>query len=327
MNIINSTPVSLNKKILIIAPAWLGDFVMMQSLLIQLKKDHPTAMIDVISNEVCQPLAQFMPEINKVITLKTQHGKFGFITRIKLAKSLKNQYDWAITLPITWKSALVPFFAKIPKRTGFLGEMRFALINDKIKLNKQTTPLMVDRYLSLISKQEINSTLYPKFKTNSPALSIKSIALCPGAAYGLAKKWPIENFQQLAEELTKKNYTVFIFGSKAELKDGDTIKQNNPKITNYAGKLSLTDSVKKFSELETVITNDSGLMHIACALNKKVIAIFGSSTSNHTPPLSNKAEILETNLKCRPCFAKTCKYGHYDCLKKITISQVLNRIL
>jgi heptosyltransferase-2 len=312
-------------KILIIAPAWLGDFVMMQSLLIELKKKYPDSIIDVISNEVCHPLAQFMPEIHKSIILKTQHGKFDFKARKNLGFSLKNKYDWAITLPITLKSALVPFFAKIPKRTGFLGEIRFGLINNIIALNKQKTPLMVDRYLSLIGNQKITSQLYPKFRTDNISQT-KTIALCPGASYGLAKKWPIENFKQLAKILIDNNYKVFIFGSKAEQEDGNTISANNDNIINYAGILSLTESINKLNNIETVVTNDSGLMHISCALQKKVIAIFGSSTPKHTPPLNEKAIILETDLSCRPCFAKTCQYKHYNCLKKITVSQVLNHL-
>jgi heptosyltransferase-2 len=191
-------------------------------------------------------------------------------------------------------------------------------------------PLMVNRYLSLIGNQKISSHLYPKFKTDNIS-QVKTIALCPGASYGLAKKWPIANFKQLATELTNNNYKIFVFGSKAEQADGEKISANNDNITNYAGQMSLQESIAKLSTMETVITNDSGLMHIACALQsdksiKKVITIFGSSTPKHTPPLNDKAIVLETELKCRPCFAKTCQYRHYDCLTKITVKQVLDKI-
>ncbi|SFV66605.1 ADP-heptose--lipooligosaccharide heptosyltransferase II [hydrothermal vent metagenome] len=297
---------------------------MMQSLLIAIKNKYPKAKIDVIANKLCLPLAEFMPQINQVIELNTQHGKFDFNKRKILGKSLKGKYDLAIILPITWKSALVPFFANIPERIGFLGEMRFGLINNKIKLNKQKTPLMVDRYLLMLS-QKITKDLYPKFNINTQIIQ-KSVALCPGASYGPAKKWPVEYFYELAEKLTNKGYLCFIFGSQAEKKDADKIKNNNPKITNYVGKLTLKESIKKMSEMEIIISNDSGLMHIASALNKKVIAIFGSSTPKHTPPLNDKAIILQTDEKCRPCFAKTCRFDHYNCLKNISVSDILKVI-
>ncbi len=335
----NSMKPSLAKniKIIIITPAWIGDFVMMQSILIAIKNKYPNSSIDVITPKFCAPLTEFMPEINKTIILDVAHGELGFKKRRNLAKSIQNKYDWAIILPITFKSALIPFFAKIKVRTGFMGELRCWLLTDAIKLNKQKIPLMVNRYLKLSHTKEIidikndDASLYPKFivkkKITNPYKNKKPIlALCPGAEYGKAKKWPIKYFRKIAK-LAAKKYQVWVFGSHKDKNDGDKIVKNITNAVNFAGQTKLAKSIKLLSLVDMIITNDSGLMHVGCALDKKIIAIYGSSTPEHTPPLSKKASIISTKINCKPCFEKTCKFGHYKCLTKIKPKELLQKYI
>jgi heptosyltransferase-2 len=328
------------EKILILGPAWVGDMVLAQSLFKSLKKNHPECQIDVAAPAWTLPLLERMPEVTKAISLPFKHGELAFWKRIQFGKSLRNQgYTQAIILTNSLKSALLPFAAKIPQRTSFLGEMRYGLINDIRPLNKTKLPRTVDRFVSLgVAKNSI----MPK-KISSPQLSAdkknaiatlerlgkekprnKVLGLCPGAEYGEAKRWPAEYYAEVANAALKNGWEVWLFGSDKDVPVTNAINDlSGHQCLDLGGKTKLGDAIDLMSLCDTVISNDSGLMHVAAALGKKLIAIYGSSDPHHTPPMSSKAVIEYLGLECSPCFERVCPLGHLNCLKQIEPRNVI----
>ena len=320
-------------KVLIIAPAWVGDMVMAQTLFKSLKQRHKEQLVlDVFTPNFASGLILRMPEVTNIIINPFLHGKLDLIQRIKTGFSLrKNKYNQVIVLPNSLKSAITPFFANIKKRTGFVGESRYGLLNDIYKLDKIKLPLMIDRFCALDNNGEkpgviqwpellidsINQKLLlEKFKIDAKK---PIIVFCPAAEYGPAKRWPPEHFAKLADLLS--DYQVVILGSKKDITISEAIINNvhdKSKIFDLCGKTSLENTVDILASAKYVVTNDSGLMHISCAVGTNVIAIYGSSSPTFTPPLSKSARILQLKLDCSPCFERTCRYGHYNCLKSIT---------
>ncbi len=334
-------------KILIIGPSWVGDMVMAHSLFQVIKDQHPNSQIDLLAPPSCEALAKAMPEISEFIALPFKHGEFGFFKRKNLGKKLQaNQYNQSIVLPNSWKSALVPFFAKIPIRTGYKGEMRYGLLTDCRVLNKKNLPLMAQRFCALglprASSYPNNPQLelFPKPQLTLPEAwltetdkkfnlfsQLPLIALCPGAEFGPAKKWPPEYYAQVAKNCREAGYQVWILGTAGDQAEGDLIAASVPGVLNLAGKTSLKDAMVILKQASQVITNDSGLMHIRAAFDLPLVAIFGSTSAQFTPPLSNQAQIMEITLGCRPCFQRTCPKksdDHMRCLKDLKPDQILN---
>lgn len=333
----------ITNKILIIGPSWVGDTIMAQCLFKLIKQLDPTAQIDVLAQKFLHPLLKRMPEVNQVIDLNLKHKELGLIRRYKLAKSLvKNNYSQAIVLPNSLKSALIPFFAHIPLRTGWRGEWRYGLLNDWRILDKHRYPLMIERFMALglpndadlpeeypLPKLNIDKELTANtIKKFDLSLNPKPIlALCPGAEFGRAKRWPTEYFAHIAKEKLKDNWQVWLFGGKKDEDIGQEIQnQAHDHCINLIGKTDLAEAVDLLSLADFVVTNDSGLMHVAAALDLKIIAIYGSTSPKFTPPLSNKVEILQAEVPCTPCFKRTCKFDHYKCLREITPELVLKTL-
>ncbi len=316
--------------------------VMAQSLFITLKNTHPDCQIDVLAPAWTLSLLERMPEVGNAIVMLLPRGKFGLIDRIKLGLSLRSKgYDQAILLPNSWKSAISPFFANIPVRTGYIGECRWGLLNDARKLDKKQLTMTVQRFVALglpvdapmppecpkpaltISKDRQQAVI-DKFKLT---FSIKILALCPGAEYGPAKRWPPEYYAEVARHKIDQGWQVWLFGSEKDKADAAQInKEASGFCTDFTGRTSLAEAVDLMSLANIVVSNDSGLMHVAAALDKKVIAIYGSSDPGFTPPLNDKAHIISLNLDCAPCFKRECPLGHSQCLTGITPDQVLEHI-
>jgi len=332
----------MQTRILVAGPAWVGDMVMAQSLFISLKQQNPECLIDVLAPAWSVPLLERMPQVNQAIELSVGHKQLKFTTRYRIGKQLRNQhYDRAIVLPRSFKSALVPFFARAHKRTGYRGEHRYGLINDMRPLNKQVLQQTVQRYVALGSEQPLDlapEIPYPQLRidtTNQQNLLSKLqlnqdkpiIGFMPGAEYGPAKQWPAQYYRELAGQLTMHGYQVWIFGSAKETVLGDEICQGNTAVINLCGKTSLVDVIDLIALTHGNVTNDSGLMHIACATGRPVVAIYGSSDPAYTPPLSNTAKIMYQKLECSPCFDRQCRFGHTRCLTEITPQNVLQVLL
>ncbi len=316
--------------------------VMAQSLFMTLKKHDPECHIEVLAPAWSFPLLERMPEVGKAITMPLTHGQFDLKVRFRLGRQLlEERYTQAIVLPNSWKSAIIPFFADIPRRTGYIGELRWGLLNDVRNLDRKKLTMTVQRFVALGLSPDIK--LPPEYPV--PELTIAAndqqtvkekfnvattgniLALCPGAEYGPAKRWPVEHYAELAKQKLAQNWTVWLFGSE---KDTEVANQIN-RMTDYAcadfsGRTALGEAVDLLSLVDVVVSNDSGLMHVAAALNKKLIAIYGSSDPGFTPPLNNRAKVIDLELACSPCFARECPLGHTDCLTQITPQQVLAEI-
>jgi heptosyltransferase-2 len=240
-------------------------------------------------------------------------------------------------LPNSWKSALIPFFAGIPKRTGYIGEMRWGLLNDARQLDKDLLTMTVQRFVAL-ADAAVSEYEFPKLSITpaqqhaviekfSIADNQKVLALCPGAEFGPAKRWPIEHFAAVARQMADKGWQVWLMGSD---KDQPVTAQinvlSNQVCRDFAGKTSLAEAVDLLSLTDVVISNDSGLMHVAAALDKPLIALYGSSDPGFTPPLHADATIINLNLDCSPCFKRDCPLGHTNCLVGIRPEQVVAAI-
>lgn len=330
----------ITSSILIIAPSWVGDMVMAQSLFKQLKQQHSNVTIDVFAPMWTAGLLQRMPEIRQTITHHLTHGRFALSTHYQLAKQLRTyHYQQAIVLPNSWKSALIPFLAKIPLRTGFIGEIRYGLLNDIRKKDKKLLQKTVQQFvaLGLPKNSELSHIPQPTLQPKIPNVTLQRLqlnitdqpilALCPGAEYGIAKQWPSTFFAQVAQQKLDEGWQVWLFGS---LKDNTVALEiqylTQQRCINLCGKTQLAEAVDLLALATVVISNDSGLMHVAAALDKPLIAIYGSSDPHMTPPLSNKARILYKNLPCSPCFQRTCRFGHLHCLDEIKPEEVLHVI-
>ncbi len=329
-------------KILVVAPSWVGDTMLAQPMLARLKQRHPGCRIDVFAPPWTESLLRQMPEVHEVITNPFPHGSLQLSARIKTGNQLRTgDYDQVIVLPNSFKSALAPYFAKIPLRTGFVGELRYGLLTDARKLDKRKLPLMVERFAQLAE-----APLHPVHRpVPRPHLQVseeqrqrvlqrfgltldKPVAVfCPGAEYGPAKRWPVPYFAELAQRLAQRGYAVWLVGSRKDKEIGDKIVAlGNPNCRNLCGETDLAEAIALLSCAALVVTNDSGLMHVAAALDRPMLALYGSSTPKFTPPLSDKAQILKLDLPCSPCFKRVCPLGHFNCMVQLSPQLVAKHI-
>jgi len=350
-------------KLLIIAPAWVGDMVMAHSLIRLLAQRHhlesqvtrsstQAALADgelpaddakypeihVVAPPATAPVGERMAEVHQVHVADFVHGQLGWQARKALGRTLSaHRFSQAYVLPNSWKSALVPWFAGVAKRTGWSGEARYGLLNDRRKLNKEALPLMIERFMALAYPP--NSALdepYPlpqlQFDADNRAhllerheLTLGQVTvLCPGAEFGAAKKWP--HYAAVAQDRLAAGGQVWLMGSPKDEQDCARIAEQASGAINLAGKTSLLDAIDLLSLADVVVCNDSGLMHVACALGRPTVGIFGSTSPGFTPPLGESAVVVERELDCRPCFERTCPLGHLDCLQKLDPQQVIARL-
>ena len=325
-------------KALIVAPSWIGDTIMAQPLFARLQATNPGLQLDALAPRWVAPVLQRMDEIAEVVDSPFGHGQLSLRARWRLARQLAARgYDAAYILPNSLKSALPPFMAGIPRRVGFTGESRYGLINVRHTLDKAALPLMVERFAQLaespgaplprpVSHPKIRSTAADQEETLT-ALGIERppcvAAFCPGAEYGPAKRWPAAHFAALARMLASAGYAIWLFGSPKDHAVAEEIAQLAPGLCrNLCGATALGQAVDLLALADLVVCNDSGLMHVAAALDRPLVALYGSSSPGFTPPLSDQADILSLNLDCSPCFKRDCPLGHLDCLNKLTPEQV-----
>lgn len=304
-------------KILVIGPSWIGDMMMSQSLYRLLVQRYPDAQIDVMAPAWCRPLLNKMPEVNHALAMPLGHSALALGERHRQGRALRqNSYQQALVLPNSFKSALVPIFAGIPQRTGWRGEMRYGLLNDIRTLDKQAFPLMIQRYAALafdrhrmrstadlptplpwprltVSTTDIDLALY----TFVPNSARPLIGFCPGAEFGPAKCWPHYHYAALAEALIRRGYQIALFGSDKNQIIGEAIgaalsTDCYGHCHNLAGKTSLEQAVALIAACQGIVSNDSGLMHVASALNRPMVALYGPTSPDFTPPLSQQARVI-----------------------------------
>lgn len=338
-----STP----RRILVIGPSWVGDMVMAQTLFSALRQQHPDCLIDVLAPDWSRPILDRMPEVNQALSLPFAHGELRIGERRGLGRQLRDQYDQSIVLPNSLKSALLPWWARVPVRTGWRGEMRYGLLNDLRLLDKEALPLMVQRFVALalpagapvpaaddiipphlkVSATDVEAALADQaLKTDRPVT-----ALCPGAEFGPAKRWPERHYAAVAEARINDGGQVWIFGSGNDVPVAQAIRDSLPveardHVHVLAGRTSLAQAVDLMSCADAVVTNDSGLMHIAAALGLPLVAVYGSTSPAFTPPLGQRVEVVRLGLSCSPCFERECPLGHLDCLNKLEPARVLDAL-
>ena len=339
---------TVSKRYLIISPSWLGDLIMSQSLLKMLKKLDPNCSIDVYAPKYTMPILDRMEEIDHKLINPFGHGAFDLKKRYEEGKKLREgHYDCVMVLPNSLKSGLIALFAKIHDRRGFKGESRYFILNN-MRTNKNDFPYMVERYVALaFDKEKVNKSSdlpkfdYPKLvvkkldenraKELNLDFSRKALVLGCGANYGPAKLWPVEYFAKVSDYWISKGGMVVGLGSIKDIPTVEAIYSNlneesKPHFINIAGKTNLTEALDIVGQCTAAVCNDSGLMHTVAAADVPQVCIFGSTSTNYTPPLSDKAVCIESDEKCHPCFERTCKYGTYACLKGIKPETVIEKL-
>jgi heptosyltransferase-2 len=329
-------------KILVIGPAWVGDMVMAQALFKLLKSQNPAVSIDVLAPDWSRPLLERMPEVNNAIPMPIGHSEIRLKLRYQIGKQLRCQnYHQAIVIPNSFKSALIPFFAKIPKRTGWCRELRSILLTDARSLDKKQWPLIVQSYLALgLAKNQSLPVAWAK-----PLLEVgydrlnqvreqyglladeaPVLAICPGAEFGPAKRWPAAYYAEVANFFLRQDWQVWIFGSPKDSEVAAEIQAiTHERSRDLTGRTSLASAIDLLSLAKLVISNDSGLMHIAAALRIPQIAIYGPTPPDIAPPLNEHYKILYLDAACSPCFQRQCPLTNniHQCMQGLQPKQVL----
>lgn len=330
------------RKALVVAPSWIGDTILAQPLFARLHEWHPGLVLDAFAPAWAAPVLGRMREVRRVIPNPFAHGEFNLMGRLCTGRELAREgYDAAIVLPNSWKSALLPFFAGIPLRIGFRGEARRGLLNRIHRLDEAALPQLAQRYALLaedigattpaplaaphleVDAESVRATLAVLGLSGAPA----PIAFCPGAEYGPAKRWPAAHFAELARRLAGTDFSVWLIGSAKDAPIGAEIEQlSGGACRNLCGRTDLGQAIDLLSCARLVVSNDSGLMHVAAALDRPLVALYGSSSPAYTPPLSRRAHLLSLGLECSPCFKRECPLGHFKCLNDLTPERVLGEI-
>jgi heptosyltransferase-2 len=315
------------RRILVVGPAWVGDMVMAESLFQCLHREYPAAGLDVLAPAWTLPLLRFMPQVSAGIALPLGHGELGLGQRFRIGRALAGKgYDLALVLPSSLKAALVPFFAGVPRRRGYGGPLRRLLLTEARA--KPSLP-QVETFLALVSAT--GEAPLPRLvvaeaaraealaalgltKSTSPVL-----AIAPGAEYGPAKRWPVRHFASVAAAKRAEGWQVWLFGSPADRAAASEIACDQ----NLIGRTSLDQAVALLSLADAVLSNDSGLMHVAAALALPQVALFGPSDPRRTGPHNAAAHVLRLGLDCSPCNKRVCPLGHHRCLEALAPERVL----
>lgn len=318
--------------------------VMSQVLYKHLQQSRPGAVIDVLAPPWSAPLLERMPEVRRAVAIPVKHGELGLAKRWRLGRQLRQEcYQQAIVLPNSFKSALLPVIAGIPQRTGWRGEMRYGLLNDLRLLDEQALPLMAQRFVHLglpAGTQPVTRLMPPQLVTDEVAvkhsaekfeldISLPTLTLCPGAEFGASKRWPPEHFAEVARDYLSQGWQVLLHGSVNDAPVCAAIVDacgTQPRCHNLAGRTTLAEAVDLLSLATAVVSNDSGLMHIAAALQRPLVTIYGSTSPGFTPPLSEQVSLLQADIECAPCFARECPLGHHRCMRDIKPEAVVSKL-
>jgi heptosyltransferase-2 len=317
-------------RTLVISPNWIGDAVMAQPLLQLLRRQHPERPIDVLAPPSVAPVWRAMKEVSEVLETPFRHGPLQLRERWRYGKVLaKRGYVDSYVLPNTLKYALIPWFAGIPKRVGYKGEMRYGLVN---QMHHDTVPPlpMVPFYAALASSSELVPRPAMQVSRNvieavclrlGIATGRPLVVFAPGAEFGPAKRWPAAHFAALAQAILAQHAgaQIALLGSPKDKAACDEIMAitGPASMFNVAGATSLSEAIALIAQASAVVANDSGLLHVASALNRPVIALYGPTDPDHAPPFSDMARSMSLRLECSPCRQRECPLGHQNCMQKM----------
>jgi heptosyltransferase II len=331
---------SREAPILIVPYMWIGDFVRCHTVVKLVRQRFPGRDVDVLATSTLAPLVDYLPGIRKAVVADLPRKRLALGQHRALAQRLREErYGQALVMPRTWKSALAPYLAGIPTRTGFLGEARFGLVND-VRFGERRLPRMIDRCAALaLPKGAVGlgtpSPQWPTPELRVPASAVQAwrlrrrlppgekgiVAFAPGAV-GPSKRWP--HYAALARSLADEGYRVWVIGGPAEAGLAHEIAQANPGAIHDLTGPDLRNAVLAFAAADAAVSNDSGLLHIAAALGTPAVGIFGPTSPWHWAPLNPVAAVIEPldQLPCRPCHKPVCALGHHRCLRDITLTRV-----
>jgi heptosyltransferase-2 len=339
---VSRQPVTAESRVLVVAPSWVGDAILSEPLFARLRDAGAAAPLDVVAPPWCAPVYARMRGVGRILDAPAAHGSFALGARRRAGRALRDRrYTHAYVLPNTWKSALVPWFARIPQRIGYVGEARHGLLTEARRLDRRAMPQLAMRYAALAAPRGAAPpaapcpVLVPDARNREDALRALELdrrrpvaILCPGAEFGPAKRWPVEHFAALARLLARDGYAVWIVGSPndrpiaaaivdlPDARDADTV--------DLAGRTDLGTAIDLLSAAALVVSNDSGLMHAAAAVGVPIVGLFGSSSPAYTPPLSQFARIAKIDIECSPCFKRECPLGHFRCMRDLSPRIVYN---
>ncbi len=322
----------MTERILIVAPSWVGDAILSEPLVALLREPLEPAIVDVLAPVWCAPVYARMRGVRSVIENPFGHRELKIGARRTFAHSLRaNAYTRAFVLPNSFKSALIPWFARIPRRIGYVGEARQLLLTDARRLDQRACPRLVDRFVALaampgeLAPVAHSPVLLPNSANAAEAIRALGlatrrpvVAFCPGAEFGPAKRWPTEHFITLARRFLDSGYAVWLIGSPNDRPAADPIAAAVPDVRNACGRTDLGTAIDLLAQASVVVSNDSGLMHAAAAVGRPLVALFGSSSPAYTPPLSPLASVARIEIACSPCFKRECPLGHFKCMRDLS---------
>jgi heptosyltransferase-2 len=321
-------------RTLVISPNWIGDAVMAQPLLQLLKRQHPERAIDVLAPPSVAPVWRAMAEVDSVLETPFRHGALQLKERWAFGRQMAQRgYADAYVLPNTIKYALIPWFAGIARRVGYKGEMRYGLLNVVHHDDVPPRP-MVAFYAALAQDPSAPLAKVPRPRLGASgeqiaavcertgiALDRPLVVFAPGAEFGAAKRWPAAHFAQLAQTIFEADplAQVALLGSPKDKEACDEVVAGSggPRMFNLAGATRLDEAIALIARADAVVANDSGLLHIASALNRPVVALYGPTDPDHAPPFSEIASSISLRLACSPCRQRECPLGHHDCMNKM----------
>lgn len=330
------------ERILVVAPSWVGDAILSEPLIALLREPYEEPALDVLAPPWCAPVYARIRGIRQVIESPLAHGRLDFAARRALAAQLaSSRYTRAIVLPNSWKSALIPWLARIPRRIGYVGEFRYGLVNDARRLDRKGLPRLVDRFAALAASPGAlipmppAPVLVPNLANRNAAARAMHLrsdrpvaALCPGAEFGPSKRWPPTHFAQLGARFLAQGMQVWLVGSPNDKLAASSVLQAageaGRSIRDLTGRTDLGTAIDLLSLATIVVSNDSGLMHAAAAVGAPLVALFGSSSPVYTPPLSPVAHVAKIDIACSPCFKRECPLGHFKCMRELKADAVYN---
>jgi heptosyltransferase-2 len=324
--------------ILLIPYMWIGDFVRCHSVVKMLRQRWPDRPVDMLATSLCAPLADYMPGVRRAVVVDLPRKRLAFTQHKALADRLRpERYGDTLVMPRTWKAALAPFLAGIPRRTGWAGEARFVLIND-MRWGERALPRMVDRCAALaLPPGARQPAQWPLPELVVPAAEIAAwrlrmglpndgrpaVALCPGAV-GPSKRWTVAGYRAVSERLGRDGMAVWVLGGPAERSLAEEIGRAGPHVRDLTGD-NLRNAILGLAAAHAAVSNDSGLLHVAAAAGTPSIGIFGPTSPWHWAPLNPLAAVVETatEVPCRPCHKPVCRFEHHRCMRDITPEQIL----